>query len=92
MLKIRQAHDAAHAAWWQQVRAIEETSTEPLSRVIDIAFDLMAHPVFTVAEVREKLELVKEFDLLNLTDDERDLWGWLIQDALAVAEKAVSQA
>jgi hypothetical protein len=90
LLKIREAYDASRAAWWDRAHAIEAESTEPLGEAIDLAFGLMAYPVYTVVEVREKLELIEEFDLINLTDDEAELWGWLIRDALAVAEKAVA--
>lgn len=90
LLKLREAYDAARAAWWDKAHAIEGTSVGPLGEAIDLAFDLMACPVSTLAEVKDKLALVDDWDLFNLTDDEADLRGWLIRDALAAAEKAVA--
>jgi hypothetical protein len=86
LLPIREAHDAECEAWWDKVHAIEETSLEPLETAIGLALDLMSHPVSTVAEVRDKLALMQELDLLNLTDEENTLWEALIRDALAAAD------
>lgn len=90
LLKLREAYDAARAAWWDKAHAIEGTSVGPLGEAIELAFDLMAYPVSTLAEVKDKMAMVEEYDLFNLTDDEADLRGWLIRDALAAAEKAVA--
>lgn len=91
LLKLREAYDAARAAWWDKAHAIEGTLVGPLGEAIDLAFDLMAYPVSTLAEVKDKLALVEEWDLFNLADEGDDsLRDALIRDALAVAEKAVA--
>lgn len=90
LLKVREAYDAAREAWWSKAHAIEARSVGPLGAAIDLAFDLMAYPVFTVAHVKDKMALVEEWDLFNLTDDEADLRNALLRDALAAAEKAVA--
>lgn len=93
LLKVREAYEAARAIWWDQANAIEGTSAGPLAEAIELAFDLMAYPVSTVAEVKDKIALVEEWDLFNLTDGaegDADLRNALLRDALAAAEKAVA--
>jgi hypothetical protein len=91
LLKVREAHDAERGAWLEKLHAIEATSSAPLNEAVDLAFALMAYPVFTLAEVKDKLALAKEFDLVNLADEgDNHLHDALIRDALAVAEKAVA--
>ena len=93
LLKVRQAYDAERAAWLERMHTIEGASSAPLNEAIDLALDLMAYPVFTLAEVKDKLAMVEEFDLFNLTDEgDNSLRNALLRDALAVAEKAVSHA
>lgn len=90
LLKVREAYDAARDAWWEKVHAIEDESAEPLAEAIDLGFALMAYPVFTVAEVRDKLALAHEWDLFNLSEvGDQSLRDTLIRDALATAEKAI---
>jgi hypothetical protein len=91
LLVSRRAYDAECTARMEKIHAIEETSREPLDRVINLALALMAYPVFTLAEVRDKLAIAEEYDLYNLTDDgDGMLQQWLLRDALAIAEKAVA--
>lgn len=93
LLRLREAYDAERTAWWDKAHAIEGTSVGPLGKAIDLAFDLMAYPVSTVAEVKDKIALVEEWDLFNLTDGaegDADLRNALLRDALAAAEKAVA--
>ena len=65
LLQHRQEYERARKAWWSQVSAIEKTFQMPLDAMDDIAFEALAHPIRTMAEMVKKIEIGEEINLFD---------------------------
>jgi len=94
LLSIRQDYDAACKAIHDKADAIEAEGYAPLKVAVDLGFALMAYPVSTLAEVRDKMDLAKEWNLVDMAEDAElvSMWNDLHRDVLAAAERQVAHA
>ena len=84
----RETNKAAWASWWAAMTAIEDTTQEPIAEMYARAEEVMRHPVFTLAEVKEKLALAEDMHLFELYEDAQIALSSMLRDALVVAERA----
>ena len=86
LLDVRKAYDAARKGWWDALTAVEDESKEPLGAALDLAEDIILHPVFTLGEFKDKLAIVEDTDIFNCTNRDDELRTALLQDAVTIAE------
>ena len=60
---IREAYDLQHTAWRDEVHRLEDTASELVDEAYDLAFDVMEHPVFTLAELAQKIDIADTMEL-----------------------------
>ena len=72
LLEIRKTFDLQHKAVWDEIHRLEDTAAEPVKRAYAAAFTVLEHPVFTVAEIVQKIDIADRMELYFSSGDKED--------------------
>lgn len=89
LLLVREKYDQQHDAWWTEVKAIEETTHEPVTAAYDALADALCHPVTRLEDIACKIEMAAAGSFFECSGEEQDqVREAMFRDMLAIAGQA----